>query len=429
LGVALPGRALWDDGSASGLGDGGLTATAAARVAAERAARLSYGKLVAFLAARSGDLAAAEDALADAFASALARWPETGVPHAPDAWLLTAARRKLVDQARQQQTRREAGVALLLQAELDSASPDEASPVPDERLALLFACAHPAVEPAARAPLLLQVVLGFDAARIAGAFLVAPATLSQRLVRAKRRLRASRVAFERPSRDELPARLEAVAQAIYAAYADGWLENDPDRRAVADEAVWLARVLAALLPDAGEAQALLALMLYADARRAARDGPGSYVPLSDQDPLLWDGAMLDEAEALLKRALSARRLGRFQLEAAIQSAHVARRVTGAVDWSALVQLYDALTLLTGSIVARVNGAVAFAHAQGAAAGLARLDAIAGDPSLAAYQPYWAARAHLLTETGATEAARDAYRRAIGLSRDPAVIAFLQRRMP
>jgi RNA polymerase sigma-70 factor (ECF subfamily) len=301
--------------------------------------------------------------------------------------------------------------------------------VPDERLALLFACAHPAIEPAARAPLMLQVVLGFDAARIASAFLVAPATLSQRLVRAKRRLRDARVAFELPDADQLAPRLEAVAQAIYAAYADSWLDSDPDRRAVADEALWLARVLAASLPDEPEAQALLALILYADARRGARGSNGAYVPLSAQDPRLWNHAMLDDAERLLRGALAHGRLGRFQLEASIQSAHVARRHTGTVDWEALVQLYDALTLLTGSIVARVNGAVAVAQAQGAAQGLARLDALAADPALHEYQPYWAARAHLLAETGATEAARGAYRRAIGLSRDPAMVAFLQSRMP
>jgi RNA polymerase sigma-70 factor, ECF subfamily len=408
--------------------DDAVRAGDAACAAAEHAARTAYGKLIALLASRGFDLAACEDALADAFAAALATWPADGVPRTPEAWLLTSARRKLIDQVRRDQTRAQASDELLRRADADLAAPDEAPAIPDQRLALLFACAHPAIEAAARAPLMLQVVLGFDAARIASAFLVAPATLSQRLVRAKRRLRDSKIAFELPSADQLVPRLDAVAQAIYAAYADGWLENDPDRRAIADEAVWLARMLAASLPGEAEAQALLALILYADARRAARNVGGAYVPLSAQDTRLWNHAMLDEAEMLLHRALTARRLGRFQLEAAIQSAHVARHATGTVDWAALVQLYDALTLVTGSIVARVNGAVAVARAQDAAAGLVRLDALAADPALRDYQPYWAARAHLLSQTGATAASREAYLRAIGLSSDPALIDFLRRQM-
>ncbi|GIL40594.1 RNA polymerase sigma factor [Roseiterribacter gracilis] len=419
--------APWHDGSPRGLGT--VLSADAVRAAADHAARTAYGKLVALLASRGFDLAACEDALADAFAAALATWPTDGVPRMPEAWLLISARRKLIDRARRDRTRMQASDELLRRADADIASPDEAPAIPDQRLALLFACAHPAIEPAARAPLMLQVVLGFDAARIASAFLVAPSTLSQRLVRAKRRLRDAKIAFELPSADQLAPRLDAVAQAIYAAYADGWLENDPDRRAIADEAVWLARVLAVSLPGEAEAQALLALILYADARRDARGVGGVYVPLSAQDTRLWNHALIDEAELLLRRALTSHRLGRFQLEAAIQSAHIARRSTGTVDWTALVQLYDALTLVTGSIVARVNGAVAVARAQDAAAGLVRLDALAADPALRDYQPYWAARAHLLGETGAVDAAREAYLRAIGLSSDPALIEFLRAQMP
>ena len=398
--------------------------------AAEAAARRSYGKLVAFLAARTRDVAGAEDALSEAFAAALADWSARGVPHHPEAWLLTVARRRMADAARLRHHDQAAAEHLQLLAEL--AEPEAAqADLPDERLRLLFACAHPGIEAAVRAPLMLQTVLGFDAATIASAFLVAPATMGQRLVRAKAKIRQAGIAFHVPARGQLPERLDAVLEAIYAAYAEGWSDaggTDPRRRNLAEEAIWLGRLVAALLPGEPEALGLLALMLHAHARRAARRDPqGEYVPLAAQEPALWDGSMIDEAEALL---LSASRLGapgRYQLEAAVQSAHCVRRRTGSADWVAIVQLYEALHALTGSPVAALNRAVALAQTQGADAGLRALDALAGDARLADYQPYWAARAELLARSAAREQALAAYQRAIGLERDPAVRRFLQRR--
>ncbi|MBN9009585.1 MAG: RNA polymerase subunit sigma-70, partial [Rhizobiales bacterium] len=323
-----------------------------ARTTAEAVARRSYGKLVAFLASRTRDVAAAEDALADAFAAALADWPANGVPDNPEGWLVTAARRRSIDAARRHRTAEAGEMHLtLLAEELEEAMAETAS-VPDERLRLMFACAHPAIDAAIRAPLILQAVLGFDAAAIGSAFLVAPATMGQRLVRAKARIREAGIPFRVPDADELGPRLEAVLDAIYAAFAEGWTDaagTEARRRNLADEAIWLGRLVTQLLPDEPEALGLLALMLHAEARRAARrDAGGAYVPLSAQDTARWNDALIDEAERLLHRAAEMGRIGRYQVEAAIQSAHVVRRRTGSSDWRAIVTLYDALLALTGS---------------------------------------------------------------------------------
>jgi RNA polymerase sigma-70 factor, ECF subfamily len=399
--------------------------TAAAAAAA--VARHSYGKLVAFLAARTRDVAGAEDALAQAFAAALADWPVRGVPVTPEAWLLSVARRRLVDTARTRRRDGEAAEVLALLAEVAEPRGDDV--LPDRRLELLFVCAHPSIEPAARAPLMLQCVLGFDAAAIASAFLVAPATMGQRLVRAKAKIRQAGIGFEVPTREQLPQRLDAVLEAIYAAYAEGWADAagaDARGRNLAEEAIWLGRLLVFLLPQQPEALGLLALMLHAHARRdARRDAQGGYVPLARQDTRRWQASMIDEAEALLRRAGAARRPGRYQLEAAIQSAHSVRRTGGVPDWAAIAQFYDALHQLTGSPVAALNRAVALAPTQGAAAALQSLAPLAADPRLAEYQPYWAARADLLAQTGALHEAARSYERAIGLERDPAVRRFLQ----
>ena len=395
-------------------------------------ARASYGKLVAFLAARTRDVAGAEDALAEAFAAALADWPRSGIPRVPEAWLLTVARRKLLDTARRRRTGEEAIPTLELLAN-QVEDEESVAAIPDDRLRLMFACAHPAIDAGVRAPLILQVVLGFDAATIASAFLVAPSTMSQRLVRAKSRIRQAGIPFRVPEQDELAERLDAVLEAIYAIYSEGW--SDPAgtqarNRGLAEEAIWLGRLVASLLSQEPEALGLLALMLHAEARRdARRNAQGGFVPLAAQDPARWDAALTDEAEALL---LSASRLGapsRFQLEAAVQSAHAARRLTGVTDWAAIVALYDALLAMTGSVVVAINRAVALsaqlAGARGAAEGLAALDALKDDSQLAEYQPYWAARAALLARTGNAQAVTEAYQRAIGLESDPAVRCFLQ----
>ncbi|MBZ9799662.1 RNA polymerase sigma factor [Mesorhizobium sp. ES1-4] len=401
-----------------------------ARAAAEAAARQSYGKLVAWLAARTRDVAAAEDALADAFAAALERWPRTGVPEKPEAWLLAVARRRRVDAVRRRLTS-EAGRdhLKLIAEEAEARMTDE--DLPDERLRLMFACAHPAIEPGVRAPLILQTILGFDAATIASAFLLSPATMGQRLVRAKGRIRETGIPFRVPERTELGERLDAVLEAIYAAFAEGWSDpagTETRRRNLATEGIWLGRLVASLLPDEPEALGLLSLMLFAEARRAARRDPaGDYVPLAEQDHALWDHALADEAEALLGRAAAMGAIGRYQLEAAVQSAHVARRLSGRTDWMAIRELYDALFSIAASPVVAINRAVAIAETEGAVAGLAALYVLGDDRRLDGYQPYWAARAGLLARLGQQSQAVEAYDRAIGLERDPAVRRFLQAR--
>ena len=399
---------------------------------AEAAARHSYSKLVAWLAARSGDVAAAEDALSDAFAKALQTWPDQGCPQNPDAWLLTVARRKLIDQHRSRS--REDGPDELgtIAASLDEVS---AGDIPDRRLGLLFACAHPAIDQAIRAPLMLQVVLGLEAAQIASAFLMSPAAMSQRLVRAKTKIRQAGIPFHIPAREQMPDRLEAVLDAIYAAFSEGWQDpagSDPARRELATEAIYLGRIVADLLPTEPEAYGLLALMLYAEARRCARRNPqGEFVPLQQQDTELWDSKMITLAERSLLHASRFGRLGRYQLEAAIQSAHVERHRTGVTNWPAILTLYNALFALTSSPVAALNRALALAEVDGPKSGpeaaLRTLDELASDKRLLDYQPYWAARAELLTRTHQPEQAAQAYERAIGLERDPAVRHFLERR--
>ena len=406
----------------------------ATHATAEHIARRSYGKLVAFLAARTRDVAAAEDALADAFAAALTDWPASGLPDNPEAWLMTVARRRLIDTARRRQTSTEAASHLKLMAqELEDleTTRDADTDIPDQRLALMFACAHPAIDASVRAPLILQTVLGFDAATIASAFLVSPATMAQRLVRAKTKIREAGIPFRVPERADLAERLDAVLAAIYASFAEGW--SDPSgtetrRRNLAEEGIWLGRLVASLLPAQPEALGLLALMLHAEARRGARrDAHGEYVPLAEQDPAAWDDDLIDEAEALLLRASRMGAIGRYQLEAAVQSAHVARRKTGATAWAAIEKLYAALHAITQSPVVAINRAIATAETRGPAAGLAALDAIAIDARLAEYQPYWAARAGLLARVGDAAEADLAYQRAIGLEADPAVRRFLERR--
>ncbi|TPL10161.1 RNA polymerase sigma factor [Mesorhizobium sp. B2-4-14] len=396
--------------------------------AAEAAARQSYGKLVAWLAARSRDVAGAEDVLADAFAAALERWPRTGVPAQPEAWLLAVARRRRVDAVRRRLTREAGREHLkLIAEEMEARMTDE--DLPDERLRLMFACAHPAIESGVRAPLILQTILGFDAATIASAFLVSPATMSQRLVRAKTRIRETGIPFRVPERAELGERLDAVLEAIYAAFAEGWSDpagTETRRRNLASEGIWLGRLVASLLPDEPEALGLLALMLFAEARRPARrDAAGDYVPLTEQDCALWDDVLIDEAEALLGHAATRGVIGRYQLEAAVQSAHTTRRLSGRIDWAAIRQLYDALSMISGSPVVAINRAVAIAETDGATAGLAALYVLGDDKRLADYQPYWAARAGLLARLGNVVHAVEAYDRAIGLERDPALRRFLQ----
>jgi RNA polymerase sigma-70 factor (ECF subfamily) len=409
-----------------------LSGEISAERAAEDAARHSYGKLVACLAAQTRDLAEAEDALAEAFALALKTWPDSGVPSSPEAWLLTAARRRALDAARRGRTRRDAVPRLNTMIDELEAEQTAQRPIPDDRLRLIFACAHPAIDRAARAPLMLQAVLGLDAAAIASAFLVSPAAMGQRLVRAKRKIRDAGVPFAEPDLESAPERLEAVLEAVYAVFTQGWSDPagaDPRSRGLVEEALFLGRLIVQLTPREPEPKGLLALMLYAHARRAARRGAdGRFTPLDAQDPGLWDSGQIEEAEALMLAAVRAGRMGRFQLEAAIQSAHAHRRLSGETDWAAIVRLYDGLMRLTGSVVAALNRAVAVSRLNGPETGLLALDGISGDERLCDYQPYWAARADICQRAGRLDDAEAAYVRAIGLESDPAVRALLQDRL-
>jgi RNA polymerase sigma-70 factor (ECF subfamily) len=400
--------------------------------AAEQAARTSYGRLLAYLTARSRDIAGAEDALAEAFASALRTWPERGVPANPDAWLLVAARRQLGHGRRRRQTAKagQASVELLME-EAQQRMDDQAGTWPiDDRLKLLFVCAHPAIDPAVRTALMLQTVLGLPVERLADAFLVAPATLGQRLVRAKAKIRDAGLAFRLPEPGEWPERLGSVTAAVGAAYGLGWDDidsSDDQGRDLTGEAIWLARATAALLPDEPEAKALLAFMLYMEARRAARrNALGALTPLEDQDVGLWDAASMDEADRLLAQAGQAKRFGRFQCEAAIQAVHCDRRHGRMTNYAALVALYDALRLFAPTIGVEVSRAAALGGLQGPAAALEELGRI-GQDDVAGYQPYWACRAHFLAQLGRAEQADDSYRRAIGLSASAPVKAFLEMR--
>jgi RNA polymerase sigma-70 factor (ECF subfamily) len=401
--------------------------------AAEKVARQSYGKLVAFLAARSRDVPAAEDALSEALTTALRVWPERGIPGNPEAWLLVAARRNLNHMARRRHT--EANGADTIAMAFDEAeqrmNAAGNTPFPDERIKLLFACTHPAIDAAIHTPLMLQTVLGIDARTIALAFVVSPTTMSQRLVRAKTKIRDTGIPFQVPDTSQLSARLAAVLSAIYAAYGLGWdgLDGEDDSRlALTEEAIWLGRALLATLPQEPEVFGLLSLMLYCEARRnARRTTEGDYVPLDEQDATRWNAIMIAEADRLLHEAGNFDRFGTFQCQAAIQSVHAQRRRSGRTDWQALETLYRALMLIKPTLGCRVSQAAVIARSQGIEAGLAALEAI-DRKDVASYQPYWAVRAHLLAQKGDVAAASEAYMTAIGLSESAAVRRFLSDRL-
>jgi predicted RNA polymerase sigma factor len=392
----------------------------------ERVARESYGRLVAYLSAHTHDVASAEDALSDALVAALTRWPQDGTPQNPEAWLMTAARHSLVDAVRHHRVMVAAEPTLALLRK-DSQETIMATEFPDERLKLLFACAHPAIDRAMHTPLMLQTVLGLDAARIAEAFLIAPKTMGQRLFRAKTKIRSGGIPFEIPQERDLPDRLDAVLEAIYAAFGIGWDDMfgiDPRGRELAEEAIWLARVLLQLMPAEAEVQGLLALMLYCEARRSARRGPnGRYIPLSEQDSKLWSVSLIEEAERHLAEAAKHSRPGRFQLEAAIQSVHAERGRSGRIEWTAIVRFYQELNHISPTPGRLCGYAAALAETNRAAEGLAVLNAIEQD-AVSIYQPYWAVRAHLLKLLGKDTEAHRSYDRAIGLSEDSAIRQFL-----
>lgn len=397
----------------------------------ERAARESYGRLLALLLARGPrgriSVAAAEDALADSFRVALESWPRDGVPRSPEAWLLTAARRRLGGARRHLQVRENAAATLaLLGEEMASTAPGG---FPDERLKLLFVCAHPAIAEDVRTPLMLQTVLGLDAARIAAAFLVPPATMGQRLVRAKAKIRDAGIRFEAPEPADMPGRLAAVLQAIYAAYGLGWDAGPGGEGAdtLAGEALYLARLAAGLMPEEPEARGLLALILYCESRAAARQtADGRFVALAEQDVALWRRELIIEAENQLTAAARMGKFGRFQTEAAIQSVHAQRAVTGRPGTAALVALYDLLAEHEPSVGALVARAAVHGEAYGPQQGLLLLGGLAERAD--AYQPYWVARAHLLESAGLAQGALAALERAVDLTRSPPLREHLRQRM-
>jgi predicted RNA polymerase sigma factor len=403
-----------------------------ARAAAERAARDSRTRLVALLAAGSGDVALAEDAVATAFQEALIRWPSTGVPHTPEGWLLTVARNHQRDTWRSAAYRKaavldEAGSDARVASLLEEIDPEA---IPDRRLALLFVLAHPAIDEAVRAPLILQVVLGFEAARIATVFAVESGTMAKRLVRAKRRIREARIPFVVPDRSAMAERLPAVLEGIYGCFAIAWRDADGTGPRVpgsmAGEALHLATTLATLLEDEPEAWGLAAYIALSLSRATARTGP--YVPIEDQDPVSWDEGLMADGEALLRRASAHGQLGRFQLEAAMQAVHAERRHTGVVDWDALLTLSRALLLSTASVGAQVAHAAILGRARSAEEGLAVLDAIERSSGpLERFQPFHATRAALLARLGRHQEASAALDRAAALTDDERARAWLLRR--
>jgi len=420
--------ALTSSGGSWAAGSGPGASEPAAR-AAEVAARDSYGRLLALLAASTSDLASAEDALADAFERALRTWPSQGVPGNPDAWLLTVARNRLRDHWKSAHVQRTfPGEASQDEpAHFDDVDVDA---IPDRRLELMLVCAHPAIERAVRTPLMLNTVLGFTAEQVGRAFSVPASTMATRLVRAKNRIKAARIPFHVPGRDDLEARMTAVLEAVYGAYVIDWATTGPQARQLPTEALHLAEVLTTVVPADAEAHGLAALVELSAARAPARaDADGRFIPLADQDPALWNSHLIDRAHEHLRVAHARGQLGRFQIEAAIQAVHCARRQDGGTDWPTLLTLHRLLHAVAPSLGSGVALAAVTAEVDGPAAGLAALDALlaeAGQPARR-FQPARATRAHLLERLGRSEEAAVAYESAIALTHDTAERQYLELR--
>jgi predicted RNA polymerase sigma factor len=421
---------LISGGSGPGRSEPGPAArsTGVAARSAGVAARDSYGRLLALLAASTSDLAAAEDALADAFERALRTWPSQGVPGNPDAWLLTVARNRLRDQWKSARVQR----SVPLEASQDALTyidDIDVDSIPDRRLELMLVCAHPAIERAVRTPLMLNTVLGFTAEQVGRAFSVPRSAMATRLVRAKKRIKAAGIPFRIPDRTTLQARMASVLEAVYGAYVIDWATG-PQARELPSEALHLAEVLTTLVPGDPEARGLAALIELSAARAPARvDAGGRFVPLADQDPSLWNPHLISRAHEHLRAAHARGQLGRFQLEAAIQAVHCTRGRDGTTDWPALLDLHRILHAVAPSLGSGVALAAVTAEVDGPAAGLATLDAVAAEAGEPAhrFQPAYATRAHLLDRLGRSDEAVAAYERAISLTHDTAERQYLEQR--
>jgi RNA polymerase sigma-70 factor (ECF subfamily) len=389
-------------------------------------ARQSFGRLVALVASRNGDIAGAEDALAEALRHALESWPVNGLPRNPEAWLLTFARRRRVDAIRHRVVQENATPELQLRVPTIF-DVDARQAIPDERLKLLFVCAHPAIDEALRTPLMLQTVLGFEAADIAHLYITSGSAMAQRLVRAKRKIAEARIPFVVPERGDMPMRVAAVLEAVYGICAWHWSFSHQAllaARPMLDEAVYLAELVAKLLPEDPEALGLAALVNYLAARRQPPDE--QYVPLDERGADHWDSDRVRHAEALLRRAHDRKCMGRFQLEAAIQSAHASRAQSASVDWEALCVLHEGLARIAPTAGGLVAQAIALCHARGPDTGLAALGRL--DPSqVENFQPYWAARAFILGLQGQRPEANLALDRTLSLTSDALVRQYLETR--
>lgn len=404
--------------------------------AIEETVRTQWGRILAALAGSFGDFQLAEDALQDAVESALGHWRRNGLPRNPPAWLLQTARRKAIDRLRRQASFAAKQDAIAHLIELDARDneremvPGEASSaIPDHRLEMIFTCCHPALEEKSRVALTLRTLGGLSTAEIARAFLDRKEAVAARLTRAKKKIAKAKIAYEVPAAERLPQRLDSVLSVIYLIFNEGYMASagdSPIRAELTDEAIRLARLVVELMPDAAEAAGLLALMLLHNARKPARlDAQGRIVPLEEQDRRRWDGDAIAEGTSILKAALARGQVGAFQLQAAISACHCEAQSFEETDWAQILALYDLLVAVSPTPVVRLNRLLALARLRGAEAALAEIDAL--DDALAGYQPYHAARAHLLAESGCGEEARRAYDRAIDLSATEAEREFLRAR--
>jgi RNA polymerase sigma-70 factor, ECF subfamily len=397
----------------------------AIRAAVDAAYRDEWGQVVATLIGLTGDWDLAEDSAQDAFAAALDTWPRDGIPRSPGAWLTTTARNRATDRLRRDAT----GAAKLRQLAVLARDPDEPplEEIPDDRLRLIFTCCHPALPFPARIALTLRTLAGLTTAEIARAFLTAEPTMAKRLVRAKRKIKEAGIPYRVPPAEDLPQRLAAVLAVLYLIFNEGYDEEDV-RRALAAEAIRLARVLVRLLPREPEPAGLLALMLLHEARRPTRTDDGVLVPLEDQDRTQWDQTLIAEGVATLDAALAMRRTGSYQVQAAIAACHATAPDAASTDWPQIATLYAELARLAPSPVVDLNRAVAVAMADGISVGLGRVDELAASGRLDGYHLLPATRADLLRRDGRLDEARAAYEEAIELAPTEAERRYLASRL-